>query len=67
MESKEDEDCEKLLRAERIMARGGRRFGADAKYARVSMLSREEIFNIFLERLSAIQGGSISNGKHLGS
>ncbi|GAY36290.1 hypothetical protein WN943_020459 [Citrus x changshan-huyou] len=67
LESKEDEDCEKLLRAERIMARGGRRFGADAKYARVSMLSREEIFNIFLERLSAIQGGSISNGKHLGS
>ncbi|KAL3501151.1 hypothetical protein ACH5RR_035600 [Cinchona calisaya] len=50
------EDCEIVLRGQKILARGGRRFGSDTKYVRVSMLSREQEFNLFLQRLSAIQG-----------
>ncbi|CAK9182776.1 unnamed protein product [Ilex paraguariensis] len=54
------EDCEELFRAHKILTRSGKRFGSDPKYVRVSMLNREEEFNLFLERLSAIQ--EISNG-----
>ncbi|XP_050206984.1 L-tryptophan--pyruvate aminotransferase 1-like [Mercurialis annua] len=53
---KEDADCESLLRAEKIQTRGGERFGSGRNYVRISMLSREEAFNQFLARLSAIQG-----------
>ncbi|KAI3435182.1 Alliinase_C domain-containing protein [Psidium guajava] len=54
-------DCESLLRGHNILTRSGNRFGADPTYVRVSMLSREEVFNLFLERLSTIKTG-ISNG-----
>ncbi|XP_002527907.2 L-tryptophan--pyruvate aminotransferase 1 [Ricinus communis] len=53
---KEDADCEGLLRAHKILTRGGERFGAGRNYVRVSMLSREDAFNQFLERLLAIEG-----------
>lgn len=55
LKSKGETDCEKLLRANKIMVRGGKRFGAEAMYARVSMLSKDEVFDTFLERLSAIK------------
>ncbi|KAI6694877.1 hypothetical protein NL676_022587 [Syzygium grande] len=54
-------DCESLLRGHKILARSGNRFGADPMYVRVSMLSREEVSNLFLERLSTIKIG-IGNG-----
>lgn len=54
------QDCEKILRGHKVAVRGGRRFGSDPNYARISMLSKEEEFNQFLERLSAIQ--EIGNG-----
>ncbi|KAA8529613.1 hypothetical protein F0562_034287 [Nyssa sinensis] len=49
------EDCEKFFRGNKILTRGGKRFVADPKYVRVSMLGKEDEFNLFLERLLAIQ------------
>ncbi|PON99016.1 Trytophan aminotransferase [Trema orientale] len=60
-----DEDCEKFLRESyKIVGRGGRRFGADPSYARLSMLSREEVFQQFLDRLQSINNGTVSNGNY---
>ncbi|MED6217668.1 hypothetical protein PIB30_019800 [Stylosanthes scabra] len=46
------EDCESYLRSLKVFARGGKRFGVDGKYARVSLLCRDEVFNEFLTRIS---------------
>ncbi|XP_022131455.1 L-tryptophan--pyruvate aminotransferase 1-like isoform X2 [Momordica charantia] len=51
----EIEDCGSFLREHKIEGRSGRRFGADAKYLRISMLSSDDVFQQFLERLSAIK------------
>ncbi|KAF8390473.1 hypothetical protein HHK36_024999 [Tetracentron sinense] len=48
------EDCESFLRGHQIITRSGKHFGADSTYVRVSMLDRDETFNLFLERLSHI-------------
>ncbi|XP_071706059.1 L-tryptophan--pyruvate aminotransferase 1 [Rutidosis leptorrhynchoides] len=48
------EDCEKLFRDHKILTRSGKKFGSDPGYVRVSMLSREEDFNLFINRLSLI-------------
>ncbi|XP_057948981.1 tryptophan aminotransferase-related protein 2-like isoform X6 [Malania oleifera] len=48
-------DCAAFLREHKILTRNGNQFGTNAKYARVSMLDKEEAFNLFLERLSSIQ------------
>ncbi|CAI9092982.1 OLC1v1028370C2 [Oldenlandia corymbosa var. corymbosa] len=53
-ENMEDQDCEKILKDQNVIVRSGSRFGSDSKHARVSMLSREDDFNVFLQRLSAI-------------
>lgn len=53
-EGKEDEDCEKLLKSNGIISRGGRHFGAPQTYVRLSILDRNQIFNILLDRLSSI-------------
>lgn len=49
------EDCEKFLREKKIATRSGRRFGADPHHVRVSMLNKDEEFELFLERLKDIQ------------
>ncbi|KAK2977467.1 hypothetical protein RJ640_016095 [Escallonia rubra] len=49
------EDCDKFLREHKIVTRSGRRFGTDPKHVRISMVSRDEEFNLFLQRLSTIQ------------
>ncbi|XP_015894629.4 L-tryptophan--pyruvate aminotransferase 1 [Ziziphus jujuba] len=54
------EDCEKFLKENKILSRGGKRFGSDPRFARVSMLSREDVFENFLNRLLTIKG--IRNG-----
>ena len=67
------EDCEKLFRGKNILTRSGRRFGSDPGYVRVSMVSKEEDFDAFIERLSAIQsfnngdGNGIANGNGNGN
>nr|XP_043627111.1 L-tryptophan--pyruvate aminotransferase 1 [Erigeron canadensis] len=58
---KEGIDCEKLFRDYKILTRSGRRFGSEPEYVRVSMLSKEEDFNVFIDRLSMIQ--SFNNGE----
>ncbi|KAK4715914.1 hypothetical protein R3W88_014252 [Solanum pinnatisectum] len=57
----EEEDCEKHLKERKIHTRSGRRFGSDSRSVRISMLSRDEDFNIFLQRLMAIQGPTNEN------
>ncbi|GFP88005.1 tryptophan aminotransferase-related protein 2 [Phtheirospermum japonicum] len=57
---KEGMDCEKLFRGHKILTRSGRRFGCDPEYVRVSMLSRDEEFDLFLQRLSTIHGDGIN-------
>ncbi|KAD4983224.1 hypothetical protein R6Q59_002898 [Mikania micrantha] len=52
---KDGTDCEKLFRNHNILTRGGRKFGSDPGFVRVSMLGREEEFNLFIDRLSMIQ------------
>ncbi|KAI3731449.1 hypothetical protein L1987_62637 [Smallanthus sonchifolius] len=54
------EDCEKLFRDHKILARSGKKFGSDPGFVRVSMVGREEEFNLFIDRLSKIQ--SFNNG-----
>ncbi|XP_076945425.1 L-tryptophan--pyruvate aminotransferase 1-like [Bidens hawaiensis] len=51
----EIEDCEKLFRSHNILTRSGRRFGSDPGFVRVSMVGRDEEFNMFIDRLSKIQ------------
>ncbi|XP_057774583.1 tryptophan aminotransferase-related protein 1-like [Salvia miltiorrhiza] len=55
MKCKEGIDGEQLLREHKIGTRSGRRFGCDAEYVRISMLSRDDDFDLFLHRLSTIQ------------
>ncbi|XP_057949229.1 L-tryptophan--pyruvate aminotransferase 1-like [Malania oleifera] len=50
----EIEDCASFLRRHKILTRSGNRFGTDEKYTRISMVDREDVFNLFLKRLSAI-------------
>ncbi|KAL7133139.1 hypothetical protein ABFS83_12G120500 [Erythranthe nasuta] len=47
-------DCEKLLKGHKILTRNGKKFGSDEEYVRISMLSRDEEFDLFLQRISAI-------------
>lgn len=52
---KEIQDCEKFLREEKMLVRGGRRFGSDPRYARVSMVCQDQVFKEFLDRLMTIK------------
>ncbi|KAI3467565.1 hypothetical protein Pfo_024228 [Paulownia fortunei] len=56
MKCKEGVDCEKLFRGHKILTRSGRRFGSNPEYVRISMLSRDEEFDLFVQRLSTIHG-----------
>ncbi|XP_052176032.1 tryptophan aminotransferase-related protein 2 isoform X2 [Diospyros lotus] len=49
------EDCASFLGSHGILTRGGEHFGFCSKYVRVSMLLRDEDFDIFTKRLSSIQ------------
>ncbi|CAA0328023.1 L-tryptophan--pyruvate aminotransferase 1 [Arabidopsis thaliana] len=50
--TKEETDLVSELRRHKVMSRAGERCGSDKKHVRVSMLSREDVFNVFLERLA---------------
>ncbi|CAN8239213.1 unnamed protein product [Cochlearia groenlandica] len=50
--AKEEMDLVSELRRQKVMTRGGERCGSDKKHVRISMLSREDVFNVFLERLA---------------
>ncbi|XP_038970388.1 tryptophan aminotransferase-related protein 2-like [Phoenix dactylifera] len=48
------EDCASFLRTHKILTRGGSYFGASPNYTRVSMIDRDETFDLFTERLSSL-------------
>lgn len=48
-------DCEKLMKAHKMIARSGERFGSEPNYVRISMLSNDTVFDDFLQRLSEIK------------
>ncbi|KZV34746.1 hypothetical protein F511_00648 [Dorcoceras hygrometricum] len=50
----EIDDCESFLRHHKILTRGGKHFGYEEKYVRISVLPRDEIFDQFIRRLSSI-------------
>lgn len=57
----ENMDCGDLLREHKILSRCGKRFGSDASHVRVSILSKDEEFNVFLERLAKVKQPEKSN------
>ncbi|XWS69051.1 hypothetical protein CRYUN_Cryun04dG0146600 [Craigia yunnanensis] len=61
LKSKDGLNCHNLLREHKIVTRSGTNFGVGSKYTRISMLSPDEEFNLFLERLSAMKGTSNGN------
>ncbi|KAL9439138.1 hypothetical protein AB3S75_024743 [Citrus x aurantiifolia] len=50
----EIEDCESFLKGNKILTRSGKHFGFSPKYVRISMLDRDENYNLFVQRLSKI-------------
>ncbi|XP_010251125.1 PREDICTED: L-tryptophan--pyruvate aminotransferase 1-like [Nelumbo nucifera] len=61
----EIKDSESFLRAHKILTRSGKHFGVNKTYVRISMLDREENFEILLERLSKISAKQQENGPSL--
>ncbi|CAL4951865.1 unnamed protein product [Urochloa decumbens] len=49
------EDCASFLRGHKILTRSGSQFGADPKYVRVSMLDRDDAYDIFVKRLASLK------------
>ncbi|CAN8235723.1 unnamed protein product [Cochlearia groenlandica] len=49
--TKEETELVSDLKRQNVICRAGERCGSDKKHVRVSMLSREDVFNAFLERL----------------
>lgn len=52
---KEERDLCSFLKERKVLTRGGDRCGCDKKYVRVSMLSRDDDFDVFLHRLANIK------------
>ncbi|XP_011046207.1 PREDICTED: tryptophan aminotransferase-related protein 2-like [Populus euphratica] len=48
------EDCEAFLRSNNILTRSGIHFGVGPQYVRISMLDRDENYDVFVDRLSTI-------------
>jgi len=49
-----EDDCQQVLQAAGIRARGGVAFGSDPKYVRVILLDIDANFEILVERLASI-------------
>ncbi|KAJ9163778.1 hypothetical protein P3X46_023410 [Hevea brasiliensis] len=58
------EDCESFLRSNKILTRGGRHFGVGPQYVRISLLDRDDNFDLFVERLSSIRKDNLY--QHMG-
>ncbi|TVU17333.1 hypothetical protein EJB05_33358, partial [Eragrostis curvula] len=48
------EDCAAFLAGHKIVARGGEQFGGDARCVRVNMLDRDQVFDMLVQRIAAI-------------
>ncbi|CAL9118334.1 unnamed protein product [Musa textilis] len=49
------QDCADLLKKHKILVRSGGHFGVESNYARVSMVDRDETFDLFIERLMSLR------------
>ena len=49
------ENCAGFLRGHKILTRSGDQFGADPRYVRVSMLDRDDAYDIFISRLASLK------------
>ncbi|KAK8456954.1 hypothetical protein SEVIR_3G100800v4 [Setaria viridis] len=49
------EDLEGFLRENKIMTRGGPKFGVDERVVRVSMLDTDEAFDVFINRVASLK------------
>lgn len=50
----EEEDCAGLLRRHKILGRSGVSFGCSPKFVRVSMMDRDDNFDLLVQRISKI-------------
>ncbi|KAG9150594.1 hypothetical protein Leryth_008058 [Lithospermum erythrorhizon] len=50
-----EEDCSAIFRAHKILTRTGTRFGSDPSFVRISMVSKDEEFNLFIKRFQELQ------------
>ena len=57
---------ERFLKTLKILRRNGEHFGVEAKCVRVSMLDREETFNVFIERLASLRGCLVARKWEIG-
>ncbi|KAM7269691.1 hypothetical protein ACFE04_025188 [Oxalis oulophora] len=57
LKHKEEIDTEILFRKHNVAIRGGKTFGVEPKYGRVSLLCDDQTFDIFLDQLSTIIKG----------
>jgi L-tryptophan--pyruvate aminotransferase len=48
-------DLEGFLRENKIMTRGGPKFGVDERVVRVSMLDTDEAFDVFTNRVASLK------------
>lgn len=55
LKCKAEEDCQQLLKDNKIIARGGAVFGVSTQYVRVSMLDRHPLFDLLLARLGSLK------------
>ncbi|CAN6446142.1 unnamed protein product [Victoria cruziana] len=53
-EAEEIDDCAAYLKANGILTRSGKLFGVDPKFVRISMMDRDDTFNLFIERMSKL-------------
>ena len=49
------QDLEAFLRENKIVTRGGPKFGVDEKVVRVSMLDTDDAFNMFIGRIASLK------------
>lgn len=49
-----DDDCHAVFKANRILTRSGIHFGSSSKYVRISMVDRDNVFELFVKRLQSM-------------
>ncbi|XP_073014169.1 tryptophan aminotransferase-related protein 2 [Typha latifolia] len=59
-EKEEIRDCEGFLKEHNILTRSGKHFGVASKFVRVSMLDRDENFDLFVKRISSLGSSHLS-------
>lgn len=53
-EREEDKDCYGILKAAKIIGREGKKFRAEARFVRLSLLKSQDDFDLLLHRLDEL-------------